>query len=497
MLNSRRTFLKSLGAGSALWMSGCASIDKLVIGDVDDSPQKVLIIGGGLAGLTAAYELKKRQIPFRLLEASPRIGGRVWTLRNLNISSQSADLGGENIEPSHRAILTLAKELKLILNENSPVLGYSWVGKNQEISGKEWIRESQKLEGFFKKLQTETYGSSAQYLSQKNISQFPKAVALDQMSVSEFLKKSNKELSSWMSPFLQSLTESNWGARTEEMSALHLMHWMRDSYSTERRKYFRIDGGSGNLTQALYDRVAGVIPDRYIKLQHVLKRIEKTENSWQLSFETPKGSRDFVAQAVICTLPTSQYENIKGWEYLAGSENFISGPQRPAMASMSKAIMSFKDRFWREHSVLGGGGQIISENGFSNLSAAGAIPNLGLGTVHGLLQAQLGAGAADKINPESFKSLLDAIQKIDNKAISSYGNIFHVQNWKTYPWSKGGRAFMAPKQYQNWKDSDTGFSNAETWAFAGDAHSLAYMGSMNGAVDSAQIAVERLAKILV
>ncbi|MEM1123990.1 MAG: FAD/NAD(P)-binding protein, partial [Bacteroidota bacterium] len=38
-----------------------------------------IIIGGGLAGLTAARQLQKRGVDFLLLEASDRIGGRIKT----------------------------------------------------------------------------------------------------------------------------------------------------------------------------------------------------------------------------------------------------------------------------------------------------------------------------------------------------------------------------------------------------------------------------------
>jgi protoporphyrinogen/coproporphyrinogen III oxidase len=39
----------------------------------------VVVVGGGISGLTAAYRLAQKGIPFRLLEASPRLGGVVRT----------------------------------------------------------------------------------------------------------------------------------------------------------------------------------------------------------------------------------------------------------------------------------------------------------------------------------------------------------------------------------------------------------------------------------
>ena len=44
-----------------------------------DAPVDVLIVGGGLSGLSTAYQLKKKGISYRILELAPRVGGRVRT----------------------------------------------------------------------------------------------------------------------------------------------------------------------------------------------------------------------------------------------------------------------------------------------------------------------------------------------------------------------------------------------------------------------------------
>ena len=41
---------------------------------------KVVIIGGGAAGISAARVLHRERVPYRLLEARPRLGGRAWTI---------------------------------------------------------------------------------------------------------------------------------------------------------------------------------------------------------------------------------------------------------------------------------------------------------------------------------------------------------------------------------------------------------------------------------
>lgn len=42
----------------------------------------VAIVGGGITGLVAAYELKRRGVPFTLFEASDRVGGVIQTIRD-------------------------------------------------------------------------------------------------------------------------------------------------------------------------------------------------------------------------------------------------------------------------------------------------------------------------------------------------------------------------------------------------------------------------------
>ena len=65
-------------------------------------PKHVLVIGGGMAGLVAAYELKRAGHAVTLLEASRRIGGRVWTLREPFTHGLYAEGGAMRIPDAHR-----------------------------------------------------------------------------------------------------------------------------------------------------------------------------------------------------------------------------------------------------------------------------------------------------------------------------------------------------------------------------------------------------------
>ncbi len=47
------------------------------------SNKRIIIIGGGLNGLVLAYLLSKEHIHATILEASPRLGGRIQTFIKL------------------------------------------------------------------------------------------------------------------------------------------------------------------------------------------------------------------------------------------------------------------------------------------------------------------------------------------------------------------------------------------------------------------------------
>ena len=64
---------------SAAWLRTCALILLGVLSAVAQGKEKqpaAIVVGGGMAGLTAAYELQQQGWQVTLLEAKPSIGGR-------------------------------------------------------------------------------------------------------------------------------------------------------------------------------------------------------------------------------------------------------------------------------------------------------------------------------------------------------------------------------------------------------------------------------------
>ncbi|MEM9926611.1 MAG: NAD(P)/FAD-dependent oxidoreductase, partial [Cyanobacteria bacterium P01_D01_bin.50] len=76
--------------------------------------RKITILGAGIAGLVAAYELERLGHEVDIIEASPRIGGRIWTHRfGSEQNAPYAELGAMRIPSSHHHTLHYVNEMGL------------------------------------------------------------------------------------------------------------------------------------------------------------------------------------------------------------------------------------------------------------------------------------------------------------------------------------------------------------------------------------------------
>ena len=106
----RREFLRDglLTAGSVLAAS------RFTLARATQVKRKIIVIGAGLSGLVAAYELKKLGHDVTILEAQDRPGGRVLTLRGFS-EGHWADAGAARIPGNHDLTRRYIKEFALDL----------------------------------------------------------------------------------------------------------------------------------------------------------------------------------------------------------------------------------------------------------------------------------------------------------------------------------------------------------------------------------------------
>lgn len=101
-------------------INSCQSLDQALVSDPVTKDDFVFVIGGGISGLYAAYQLKKMKIPYRLFEASRRLGGQFY-------SSPAGEWGALAFSNDSERFLKLVKELGV---ETIKIEGWGWTFKN-------------------------------------------------------------------------------------------------------------------------------------------------------------------------------------------------------------------------------------------------------------------------------------------------------------------------------------------------------------------------------
>ena len=89
---------------------------------------KVLVVGGGISGLVAAYELGRAGIPVTLVEASPRLGGKVGTE---HVDGYVVERGPDSFLVGKPAAVGLCRDLGLagaLIPPRSPSDVFVWHG---------------------------------------------------------------------------------------------------------------------------------------------------------------------------------------------------------------------------------------------------------------------------------------------------------------------------------------------------------------------------------
>lgn len=286
--------------GLAPLLTRCSTLDSFFSQDTNYYENEVMILGAGAAGLSAAYTLKKKNKAYRVFEASHRPGGRVWTLAQNQQGSNPIELGAQQILSDHESVVQLCKELGLYVRERKIDFSTEW--KNKLVGLKE-IRQ------FLAPLITELKKHQINLINQDD----------DQMSMAELLGQLQIKLSKEQLQLFRQYLSSQYGSQYQLLSAnwaLQQIDFDSDELFFAPRSKWQIYGGIGELTNTLYERVAGTIPGQLVKLHHQLVAIRQRLNYFELDFQTPQGKKTYWARTVICALPLSALRHVAGLELI-------------------------------------------------------------------------------------------------------------------------------------------------------------------------------------
>lgn len=472
--SSRRRFLRNAGmASTGLALAACAP---RVVKGPDDSRGEVVIVGAGIAGLTAAWRLRQAGVRVRVYEASNRIGGRMFSLRDHFPDGQVIELGGELIDTDHVRIRALAGELGVPLDDlftdDATLGGDVWWTNGREYSEAEIVAAFAPIAAAIERdLATLGDGDITWNASQN-------AEALDALSIDAWLRREGAQ--DWLRTLIEVAYTTEMGLECDRQSALNLLTFIGtegESFkifgaSDER---FHVRGGNDLITQALGEQLADAI-----ELSTPLTSVRQdATGTYVLGF----GSREVRAREVILALPFTTLRQVQlGLELPAHKRRAI---EQLEYGTNAKLMIGFDERVWR--TVHRRNGSTYADLPFQTTwettrlqpGRSGALTNF-TGGRHGLA---LNEGSA-KMQADKAARELDAL--FPGIAAARGAGKEVRMHWPSQPWAQGSYACYTVGTWTTLRGA-VGESVGRLH-FAGEHAAMDTQGFMEGGCESGELA---------
>jgi monoamine oxidase len=498
---SRREFVKRAGLASAGLALAPAALARRATGT---PAPRIAIVGGGIAGLTAALTLADKCVAATVYEAADHVGGRMHSDNSgYWDDGQVSEFGGELIDTGHMTIRHLAQRFGLRTvdllaaqpNGSEDTLYFLGGYYSPDDADKDFQPIHNTLQG---QVQSTSYPTT-------HLVHTDAGIAFDQMTVYDWIETYVEGgHRSRMGRLLDAAYNEEYGAETRDQAALNLRYLL--GYASSPGNFsifgasderFHIAGGN----QLLPEAIRSYLGEPAVKLGYALQSIAaRADGTVSMTFSTPGKQETVVADHVIlcmsfAVLRTLDYKNA-GFDSLKKTAITQLGAGRN-----SKLQLQFDSRFWYR---IGSNGNVYSDLGIQNAWEV----SRGQNGASGLLVNYSGGNVAGAYKPSAPYS--DAQS---SSQVVTYAKQFLTRLETVYPgigphWN--GKATLSTPwldpllncSYSYWKPGQyVGFSGYEGVAqgrihFAGEHCSQDFQGYMEGgASEGARAAGEVLAAL--
>ncbi len=446
---SRRKFIRNVALGGGGLLLGAEAFGNFVIG----KKPKVIIIGAGFAGLTAAYKLHQRKIDFVILEARNRIGGRVFSHTIDADEKLVVELGGEWVGNSHKRMIELCDEFKLTLFDN--YMNSRLIYKGEYFDKGKW--------GFSAAWEKKFEQMKADYRKLSDAG----AKKLDKIDFWRHLV--NNGCDGTDLELKELLDSTDFGESLRHVSAYAAIAEYADSDNTNEMDK-KIKGGNDRLAYALKDAIG----EDKIKLQH---KVQKIEQGAKVKV-TCTGGQVFDGDFIICTIPTFSAKKINWIPALPADTQLAMNELQ--YARINKNASLYSERFWKDESfdlVTDMPGHYFYHATKDQPSKKGVLISYAIGDKAPVVATQTDTWRADMINM-SLKPAFGDTKQLLVKQEDYY--------WGADEYSKGAYAMYGVGQWFGIRPILLRpFLRTH---FAGEHLSDAWQGFMEGAIETGEAA---------
>jgi monoamine oxidase len=481
---TRTRFVRDAGA-AALALTAFGRLAETARGA---AAPKIVVVGAGLAGLSAAYTLKKAGHRAEVHEASERIGGRCWTMRGAFADAQIAEHGGELIDQSHSHIRNLAQELGLKLDnllraeQNGTELVAWFDGAPYHF---EQITDD--IKAAWQKIHSDV--SAASYPTTFEIST-ERGRELDNMSIVEWIEETFAGgLSSRIGQLLDVAYNIEYGAECADQSSLNLLYLLGYSGQGQFRVFgpsnekYHVAGGNDQIS----DRLAAALSGQITTGSELVAVRRNATGSFTLTFRQGSGTKTVTADKVVLALPFSILRSSVDISRADFEPLKLVAIREQGMGTNSKLHVQFSSRFWRR---LGSNGDTFADTGYQNTwEVTRAQPGTS-GILVDYTGGDIGASFGSGSPASRAKQFLAQIEPVLPGATKAWNGRASLDFWPAYPWTKGSYSYWKVGQYQRFAGMEG--RRQGNCLFAGEHTSIDFQGYLNGAVETGQRAAEEI-----
>jgi monoamine oxidase len=429
----------------------------------------VVVVGAGLAGLTAARELSGAGLDVQVLEARERVGGRTLSQSVGEHPEDVVELGGQWVGPSQHEVLGLARDLGIDTyptHTKGRNLFEDNRGKVKRYSGTipmlgplvmlDYGRADLKLKRLIKRIDPDAPWEAEQ------------AERLDEQSFATWIRRVAKTKTAREA--LATVCRAVFAVEPADVSLLHVLFYAAaadgwdDLLDTEGgAQQDRLAGG----TQQLSERMAEELGDR-VQLSASVHAIRADAGGVVAG--------EMRARRAIVAVPPALAGRIEYDPPLPGPRDQLT--QRMPMGSVIKCMAVYDDPFWRADGLSG---QAISLPGPAQVVFDNTPPNGSPGLI-GFLEGRDARELAGVREPERRDAVLRGLQRLFGRR-AAHPVLYVEKDWSTEPYSRGcyggvlgpgawtgyGRRLREPVGRIHW---------------AGTEMATRWMGYMDGAIQS-------------
>jgi monoamine oxidase len=475
----RRTFLKllSMAAGMPVVQTD---------GGAQRAGKRVVVLGAGLAGLAAAWNLVNHGYDVTVLEAQSIPGGRVKTVREPFQKGGYAEAGAVRIPENHRwtmkyvRLMGLESKLRVYDEQSGAHLWY--------LRGKRFITPSGEwpLEGLTPRERRDPFAMVPVYwdegfkaVGDPAAPEFPtpRARALDAVNIERYFRQRGAS-EAWIRLVLASEGDAR------RINAVAVTAMERTLIGDGPTRMYGLLGGNDQLPRAL----AAALGSR-VRYGSAVIRLAHTSDRITLTVRDASGQHELIADHCVCALP---FPVLRGIDITpACSAAKMDAIHHYDLAPSARVSFQTRTRFWRDDPLgpLGGLNMIGTDTPAERIWNTSQLqPDPTMGMLHAYMIDRRALDLAAVAKPKRVAATLDAISpflpRLRDEVVAT-----SVKVWQEDPWIRGAFGFLQPGQYLRlWPAARRPEGRIH---FAGE-HTSVWVGWQNGALESAERCVREI-----